>query len=203
VAFTNAATQIYREAQGWVQVPPDAADAEAHATFARWLTADPQHLPAYERALMERARSDAVNQTVEGALDEHAKRTDEDIRFWRWASAGIGGAAMALDIWFLVSIRDLPKTSTELLIFLAVRLSPLIVTTVGAFLFGPRIYLKVRHARDANVMVRVAMKSNDLATTNTALASALKVRRNLVMPPQQTTEAQEILRLKQGARQPK
>jgi hypothetical protein len=149
---------------------------------------------------MERGRSDAVNQTDEAVLDQHAKCLDEEVRFWRWASAAIGGAAMAVDIWFLLSIRDLPKTTTELLMFLAVRLSPLIVTTVGAFLFAPRIYTKVRHARDANAMVRVAMKAGDLATTNTILATALEIPRNLVMTSQQTTEAREVIRMKRVKR---
>jgi hypothetical protein len=199
VATTTAATQIYREAQGWVQVPPDAADAEAKAAFVRWLAADSRHLPAYERALMERGRNDAVNQKVEAALDKHAEFLCAEAKFWRRVATLFGGATLTVDICFLVVNQTFPKTTTDLLIFLVVRLLPLIVLTVGAYLFAPHIYAKVRHARDANALVRVAMRTtDDPAMINTVLASALGIPRNLVMTPEQTTEAREAMRVARG-----
>jgi hypothetical protein len=144
---------------------------------------------------MERGRNDAANQKIEAALDKHADFLEDEARFWRWVAVLVGGAAMAVDVWFLLRNQALPKTSTELLIFLAVRLLPLIVLTVGAYLFGPRIYAKLRLARDANAAVRVAMGTNDLATTNTVLASGLGAPRNLVMTSGQTTEALEAIRV--------
>jgi hypothetical protein len=199
VASANVATQIYREAQGWVQVPPDAADVEANAAFARWLTADSRHLAAYERALLDRGRNDAVNQKVEAALEQHADFQSTEARFWRWFGALAWSTVMMVDIWFLFRNQALPKTSPEVLIFLVVRLLPLIVLNTGVYLFSARIYAKVRHARDANAMARVAMRTNDPAMTHTVVASALGIARNLVMTSEQTTEAREAIRVSQGA----